>query len=174
MMPHVKTKEIADFSFLTPQHPDFDFRLPAYREDAQYRADPNMPEEFTAIDKMKLRMALTLAMHIVANGYQAMCNFLTYRAVDDEPKRSNLIFSYRVILSKKIVGILCSFMLIIFMLVVQIYALLEFGVFLVNVNFMFANIYTHAYATVLRLMYISIHYRIGQHLLPLLMRETNE
>jgi hypothetical protein len=46
-------------------------------------------------------------------------------------------------------------MLIIFMLVVQIYALLEFGVFLVNVNFMFANIYTHAYATVLRLMYIS-------------------
>ncbi len=91
-MPHVKTKEIADFSFLTPQHPDFDFRLPAYREDAQYRADPNMPEEFTAIDKMKLGSALTLAMHIVANGYQAMCNYLRFRNDPD---------SYHVIKFKK-------------------------------------------------------------------------
>ncbi len=94
MMPHVKTKEIADFSFLTPQHPDFDFRLPAYREAAQYRANPNMPEEFTAIDKMKLRRALTLAMHIVANGYQAMCNYLRFR---NDPDNHDVIkFKKRV------------------------------------------------------------------------------
>ncbi len=94
MMPHVKTKEIADFSFLTPQHPDFDFRLPAYREDAQYRANPNMPEEFTAIDKMKLRRAVTLAMHIVANGYQAMCNYLRFR---NDPDNHDVIkFKKRV------------------------------------------------------------------------------
>ncbi len=94
MMPHVKTKEIADFSFLTPQHPDFDFRLPAYREAAQYSANPNMHEEFTAIDKMKLRRALTLAMHIVANGYQAMCNYLRFR---NDPDNHDVIkFKKRV------------------------------------------------------------------------------
>jgi hypothetical protein len=78
MMPHVKTKEIADFSFLTPQHSNYDFRLPAYREAGKYEANPNELVAFTEIQKMKLRSATTLAMHIVANGYQAMCNYLLF------------------------------------------------------------------------------------------------
>jgi hypothetical protein len=94
MMPHVKTKEIADFSFLTPQHPDFDFRLPAYRDDPQYRTNHNTPVAFTAIEKMKLRSAVTLAMHIVANGYQAMYNYL--RFINDQNNHHVIKFKKRV------------------------------------------------------------------------------
>ncbi len=91
---YVRIKEITNFSSLTPQHPDFDFRLPAYLEAGKYEANPNMHEEFTAIDKMKLRRALTLAMHIVANGYQAMCNYLRFR---NDPDNHDVIkFKKRV------------------------------------------------------------------------------
>ncbi len=93
-MPHVKTKEIADFSFLTPQHPNYDFRLPAYRENQKYGANPHDPVEFTDIEKMKLRSATMLAMDIVDDGYEAMYNYL--RFINDPDSYHVIKFKKRV------------------------------------------------------------------------------
>ncbi len=91
---YVRIKEITNFSSLTPQHPDYDFRVPAYRENQQYGANPHDPVAFTVHEKQKLRNAARLAMHIVADGYKAMCNYL--RFINDPDNDDVIFFEKRV------------------------------------------------------------------------------
>jgi len=78
-MKPVRTKAINDIRFLTPPHADFDARRPAYREDEQYGKHKVDPLRFTDQQKMSLRNATALALNIVDDGYEAMCNYLRFR-----------------------------------------------------------------------------------------------
>jgi len=78
-MKPVRTKAINDISFLTPPNANFDARRPAYREDEQYGEHKVDPLIFTHQQKMSLRNATALALKIVDDGYEALCNYLRFK-----------------------------------------------------------------------------------------------
>jgi len=82
-MKTVRTKAIHDIRFLTHPHADFDAPRPAHREEEHYGAHGVAPKEFTALEKATLRNAMTLAMQIVDDGYEAMCNYLRFKKDPD-------------------------------------------------------------------------------------------
>jgi len=82
-MKPVRTKAINDIRFLTPPNADFDARRPAHREAEHYGAHKVPPREFTALEKVFLRSAMTLAIKVIDDGYKAMCNYLRFKKDPD-------------------------------------------------------------------------------------------
>jgi len=88
-MKPVRTKALNDIRFLTPPRADFDARRPAYREDEQYGEHKVDPLIFTHQQKMSLRNATALALKIVNDGYEAMCNYLRFR---HDPDNAHVVY----------------------------------------------------------------------------------
>ena len=84
-MKSVRTKAIHDIRFLTPPNADFDDPRPAQwaREEEHYGANNVAPREFTEPEKAFIRSAMTLAIKIIDDGYEAMYNYLRFKKDPD-------------------------------------------------------------------------------------------